>query len=80
VSKAIPSGPAVERTRNQIAEYQRFRQLTRDLLVTNQQICDARLEEAAHSSPSDNKKNRAGRGVGGRAGARDGGSTGHRRG
>jgi hypothetical protein len=35
VSKAIPSGPAVERTRAQLAEYQRFRELSRDLVATN---------------------------------------------
>src|SRR5215472_9049999 len=38
VSKVIPSGPAVERTRSQIAEYQRFRELARELVVTNEQI------------------------------------------
>jgi hypothetical protein len=80
VSKAIPPGPAVERTRAQLAEYQRFRELTRDLVVTNEQICNARLEEAAGTSSSDNKKNGAGRGVGRRGGARDRGSAGRRRG
>jgi Family of unknown function (DUF6788) len=40
VSKAIPSGPAVERTRSQIAEYQRFRELSRQLVATNEQICE----------------------------------------
>jgi len=80
VSKAIPSGPALERTRAQISEYQRFRELTRDLVATNEQICDARLEEAAGMSSSDNKKNRAGRGAGRRGRARDRGSVGRRRG
>ena len=80
VSKAVPSGPAVERTRGQIAEYQRFRELARDLVATNQQICDARLEEAAGRSFSDYKKNGAGRGVGRRGGARDRGAAGRRRG
>lgn len=56
VSKAIPSGPAVERTRSQIAEYQRFRELARELVVTNEQLCDARLEESRGPSASENKK------------------------
>lgn len=80
VSKAIPSGPAVDRTRSQIAEYQRFRELTRELVVTNEQICDARLEEAAGLSSWEDKKNGAGRRVGRRGGARDRGSAGRRRG
>jgi len=76
VSKAIPAGPAVERTRAQIAEYQRFRALTRDLVATNEQICDARLAEVAGSSASDHKKNRAGRGVGRPGGGRNRGAAG----
>jgi len=79
VSKAIPSGPALERTRAQLAEYQRFRELSRDLVATNEQICDARLSEAADTSSSDNKKNGAGRGVGHRGRAGDRGSAGRRR-
>ena len=80
VSKAIPSGPAVERTRAQLAEYRRFRELTRELVATNEKICDARLSEAAGASSPDNKKNGAGRGAGRRGGARDRGSAGrHRR-
>jgi len=79
VSKAIPSGPAVERTRAQIAEYQRFRELTRELVATNEQICDARLSEADGASWADHKKNGAGRGVGHRGGARGRGSAGRSR-
>src|SRR5215472_7419288 len=78
VSKTIPSGPAVQRTRSQIAEHQRFRQLARELVATNEQICDARLEAVAGASASDNKKNGAGRGAGGRGGARAGDSAGRR--
>ncbi len=51
ITKAIPAGPAVERTRAQIEEYKRFRALSRDLVDTSERICDARLEEdraAAH--------------------------------
>ncbi|MGH9445694.1 MAG: DUF6788 family protein [Terriglobia bacterium] len=79
VSKAIPSGPLVERTRAQIAQYQRFRQLSRELVATNEQICDARLEEAAAAPSSDNKKNGTGGGTGRRGRARNRGSTGRRR-
>jgi hypothetical protein len=78
VSKAIPSGPAVERTRSQIAEHQRFRELARELVATNEQICDVRLEESAGPSSSANKKNGVGGGDGRRGGARDRGSAGHR--
>ena len=71
VSRAVPSGPALEQTRAQIAEYQRFRKLTRALVVTNEQICNARLEESSQVSSSEIKKNGVGRGVHrrGRAGA-----------
>ena len=71
VSRAVPSGPALEQTRTQIAEYQRFRKLTRALVVTNEQICNARLEESSQVSSSEIKKNGVGRGVHrrGRAGA-----------
>jgi hypothetical protein len=43
VSRAIPCGPELDRTRAQIAEYQRFRKLAGALVATNEQICDARL-------------------------------------
>ena len=79
VSKAIPSGPAVDRTRAQIAEYQRFRKLARTLVATNEQICDARLEESTGASSSQIKKNGLGGRVGRRGRARDRGSAGHRR-
>jgi len=78
VSKAIPPGPPVERTRAQLAEYQRFRELSRELVATNEQICNARLEEAVPGFPG-HKKNDAGRGVGSRGRARDGSSAGRRR-
>ena len=80
VSKAIPSGPELDRTRAQIAEYQRFRQLTHALVATNERICDARLEALRGVPSPEIKKNRAGRGVRRGGGARDGGAAGHRRG
>ena len=75
VSKAIPSGPAVEATRSQIAEYQRFRGLARELVVTNEQICDARLEGSRGPSASENKKDGVGGEHGRRGGAGDRGSA-----
>lgn len=79
VSKAIPSGLAVDRTRAQIAEYQRFRKLARTLVATNEQICDARLEESTGASSSQIKKNGLGGGVGRRGRARARGPAGRRR-
>jgi hypothetical protein len=70
VSRAVPSGPALERTRAQIAEYQRFRKLARALVATNEQICNARLDESREASSPEIKKNRVGRGVRRRGGAR----------
>ena len=69
VSRAIPSGPELDRTRAQIAEYQRFRQLAQALVATNEQICDVRREALRGVSSPEIKKN-AGRGVGRRGGAR----------
>lgn len=46
VTQVIPRGPAVERTKAQIAEYRRFRQLVRDLIAVSEQICSAQLREA----------------------------------
>ena len=80
VSKAVPSGPAVERTRSQIAEYQRFRELARELVATNERICDVRLEESAATSSFEDKKNAVGGGDGRRGGAGDRSSTRRRRG
>ncbi len=58
LTKAIPAGPAVERTHAQIEEYKKFRQLTRDLVDTSERICDARLEEY-QTARSEVKKNSA---------------------
>ena len=80
VSRAIASGPALQRTRAQIAEYQRFRKLARALVTTNEQICNARLEEPIEASSPEIKKNGVGQGVRRRGGARTGGAAGQRRG
>lgn len=56
-TKAIPAGPAVERTRAQIEEYKKFRALARELVDTSEQICDAHLEEFRAAAASGLKKN-----------------------
>jgi uncharacterized protein DUF6788 len=42
VTRIIPES-AVERTRQQIAEYRAFRDLSREFVEVNEQLCDARL-------------------------------------
>jgi hypothetical protein len=63
VSRSVPAGPALEKTRSQIAEYQHFRELARALVAADEQICNARLEEWSAASSPEIKKNRAGRGL-----------------
>ncbi len=41
VTKVIPPGPAVGRTRAQIDECRRFRRLARELIEVSEQLCDA---------------------------------------
>jgi hypothetical protein len=57
VTHVIPSGTAVERTREQLGEYHRFRQLVQQLIAVSEQICDLELRR---SKPRDEgvKKNR----------------------
>lgn len=43
VTKIIPAGAAVERTQAQIAEYRRFRALTREVVEVSEELCDAQL-------------------------------------
>ena len=47
VTRIIPTGPAVERTQHQIAEYQRFRTLVRELVA----LGDLELARAYHHCP-----------------------------
>jgi len=44
ITKIVPSGPAVERTREQIAECRRFRHLTQEMIEVGEQLCDAALQ------------------------------------
>jgi len=66
VTRIIPAGPAVERTRRQITEYQRFRALVRELVAINEQLCDLQLHRAEDQTPEEVKKNSARRIPGGR--------------
>lgn len=56
ITRIIPAGVAVDRTREQLAEYRRFRQLVHQLTTVSEQICDGQLRQA---EPDDTKKNRA---------------------
>ena len=57
VTRIIPKGPAVERTREQIAEYRRFRDLVRELIAVSEEICNAHLPSAAARDQTPLKKN-----------------------
>lgn len=56
VTRVIPAGNAVDRTRVQLHEYRRFRQLVQKLTAISEQICDLQLR-AAGPTPGDVKKN-----------------------
>jgi hypothetical protein len=71
VTHIIPKGTAVERTRQQIAEYQRFRQLVRELIAVSEQICNAQMASAAAPGQTPVKKNFARGAAGHRYRARD---------
>ena len=46
VTQVIPQGPAVERAKEQLAEYRRFRDLVRELIVVSEQICSAQVRDS----------------------------------
>jgi hypothetical protein len=71
VTHIIPKGTAVERTRQQIAEYHRFRDLVRELITISEQIGDAQMPLAAAPGPTAVKKNFARGAAGHRYRARD---------
>ncbi len=52
----IPVGPAVQQTREQIAEYRRFRELTRELVEVSEFLCDAQLKAPEAASDEAAKK------------------------
>ena len=59
ITHIIPPGPALDRTREQIAEYHRFRDLTRTLIDTSEQLCDLQLHSGESTGPAEDKKNSA---------------------
>ena len=71
VTRIIPKGAAVERTRQQLAEYQRFRHLVQELVTLSEQICEAQIPSASVPGPAPVKKNFARRAAGHRHRARD---------
>ena len=44
VARIIPEGPAVEQTKEQILEFRRFQELSRELIEVNEKLCDAKLK------------------------------------
>ena len=54
-TRVIPEGPAVDVTRQQVEEYQRFRQLVQQLVAVSERICDLQLRQPA--KPKDDVKN-----------------------
>ena len=62
-TRIIPEA-LVPQTRQQIAEYHRLRDLTRDLVEVNEKICEARIEN--RKAEGDSKKNFTGRPTGSR--------------
>ena len=45
ITHVIPAGPAVDRTREQLEEYHRFRQLVQELISVSERICDHQLRQ-----------------------------------
>ena len=56
VTHVIPAGPAVERTRQQVDEYHRFRNLVQQLVAVSEQICDLQVRQSADSDDGIKKK------------------------
>src|ERR1700724_4865544 len=44
ITQVIPRGPAVDRTRAQIAEYRRFRKRVQELIAVRQHLCNAQRQ------------------------------------
>ena len=56
ITKVIPAGPPVERTRDQIAEYRRYKELVQQFVNLSEQLCDARLREGQAEAKATAKK------------------------
>src|SRR5580692_6963143 len=55
ITQVIPQGPAVDRTKAQIAEYHRFRKLVRELIVVSEQICSTQVRDGEAHPASEAK-------------------------
>ena len=64
ITQVIPQGPAVDRTRAQIAEYHRFRKLVRELIAVSEQICSAQVRDSEALPASEAKKKPLRRSIG----------------
>jgi hypothetical protein len=56
VTRIIPAGPALERTRAQLEEHKRFRGLTGELVDVSAALCDAGIAAAPKDSGAVKKK------------------------
>ncbi|MGA9776229.1 MAG: DUF6788 family protein [Candidatus Dormiibacterota bacterium] len=51
-TRAVPPGPALEKTRREVESYKRFRAVVEQIVEVNEQICDARqLADAQEAAP-----------------------------
>src|ERR1700737_4106637 len=64
VPQVIPQGPAVERAKAQIAEYRRFRNLVRELIVVSEQICSVQVRDSEAAPGGGAKKKPLRRSIG----------------
>ena len=71
VTQVIPQGPAVEQAKAQIAEYRRFRNLVRELIVVSEQLCSAQVRDEETAPASGAKKKLRRRSIGQRRGSGD---------
>ena len=62
VTHVIPAGEAVERTRAQLNEYHRFRNLVQQFIAISEQICDRQLKQADAQHLKKNRARRPARG------------------
>ena len=71
ITQVIPQGPAVERAKEQLAEYRRFRDLVRELIVVSEQICSGQVRDSEAGPASEAKKKPSRRSTGHRRGSGD---------
>jgi hypothetical protein len=64
ITQVIPPGPAMERTKAQIAEYRRFRKLVQELIAVSEQLCDVQLQQPETMVADETKKKPLRRSVG----------------